>query len=335
MPYDQSLIQSAKRALRSEQKQKEQRQEQLRQRAYAMAPRIQEIDQLLRNTTGDLVKLTLEKAPLEAFDQLKKENLGLQEKKKQLLLSLGIMPDDLVESSHCPLCFDQGRLGGKLCQCLLPYCIQAQLDQLQPLLQGNKHSFENFTLDFYSPHPWMETPTSPQENMKNVLQICLSYAEAFEAYPKKNLLFSGSPGLGKTFLSGCIARRITLKGKSVIYGTADSIFHQFQVRQFRKTHEEEYRSAQGTTQGFLHCDLLVIDDLGSEFTTTVTDASLYEVVNTRLMAGLHTIISTNLAISELYDRYPPQVISRLKGDYILLDFYGKDLRGSKLSKGYH
>ena len=161
--------------------------------------------------------------------------------------------------------------------------------------------------------------------MKRIIQVCQGYAQRFPDYPLKNLLFSGGTGLGKTFLSGCIAREVSHRGYSVVYDTAISLFASFETRRFSRD-AGEGRQARDETRRYLGCDLLILDDLGSELTSPLAQTSLYEVVNSRLQSGRHTIISTNLSMEHIAQRYSPQITSRIGGLYRELTFYGEDLR---------
>jgi DNA replication protein DnaC len=193
------------------------------------------------------------------------------------------------------------------------------------MLDLGEQSFETFRLDYYDRTVWPELKRSPRELMEGVLTACRNYADQFPAAPRKNLLLSGTTGLGKTFLSACIARVVAEKGYSVVYDTAANIFSRFEAKKFARDGEEG-RLADADARRYLSCDLLILDDLGSEFTTQFVQSALYEVVNTRLIEHRHTILSTNLGLAAIRQRYSPQVASRLEGEYQLLPFAGKDIR---------
>ena len=141
----------------------------------------------------------------------------------------------------------------------------------------------------------------------------------------RNLFLTGDPGLGKTFLSACIARTVSEGGRSVVYDTAGNIFAQFEAKKFLRD-SQDGQEARDETRRYLNCDLLILDDLGSELTTQFTQSALYELINSRLVAGLHTVISSNLTMEEAARRYSPQIASRLDGEYHLLEFFGDDIR---------
>ena len=170
-----------------------------------------------------------------------------------------------------------------------------------------------------------QTDGTDSENMKRVVTVCEGFARRFPDYPLHNLLLSGGTGLGKTFLSGCIAREVSGRGYSVVYDTAISLFSTFEAKKFSRDLGQE-RQARDDTRRYLNCDLLILDDLGSELTTPLAQSTLYEVVNSRLQGGKHTIISTNLSMEQIGARYTPQVVSRLAGAYQELTFYGDDIR---------
>ena len=136
---------------------------------------------------------------------------------------------------------------------------------------------------------------------------------------------TGAPGLGKTFLSACIAREVSAKGFSVVYDTAAHVFAQFERSKFSREDE----AAEADVHRCMNCDLLILDDLGSELATAFVTSALYQVVNTRLITGKKTILSTNLTPEELGRRYSPAILSRLEGEYQVLTFFGEDIRKQK------
>ena len=161
--------------------------------------------------------------------------------------------------------------------------------------------------------------------MELTYDVCLNYARKFESCLFRNLLMSGAPGLGKTFLSACIARAVSEHGYSVVYDTAGNIFAQFEAKKFLRD-SADGQDARDETRRYLNCDLLIVDDLGSELTTQFTQSALYELINTRLVAEWHTVISTNLSLEEIARRYNPQIASRIEGEYHVLHFFGDDIR---------
>ena len=214
-----------------------------------------------------------------------------------------------------------------MCSCLKELCAQEQLKALTALLNlTDEQDFDRLRLDIYSDQPWNGLDRSPRENMSRIVKVCEGYARQFPGFPLKNLLLSGGTGLGKTFLSGCIAREVSRRGFSVVYDAASSVFDAFETRR-RFTRDAEAESqARDNTRRYLGCDLLIMDDLGSEQPLPSAVAGLYEVVNSRLQSGRNTIISSNLSTEGIGKRYGAQLSSRVRGLYQELTFYGDDLR---------
>ena len=159
--------------------------------------------------------------------------------------------------------------------------------------------------------------------METVYDICGDFAHQFGRRPA-NLLLFGAPGLGKTHLSAAIAREVSEKGFSVVYDTAGHVFGQFEQQKFAR--EEE---ADDHVERVLNCDLLILDDLGSEMTTAFVHSALYQIVNTRMVTGKKTILNTNLSLEELGKRYGAAILSRIEGEYQILTFFGEDIRQLK------
>ena len=200
------------------------------------------------------------------------------------------------------------------------------------MLDIGSQSFDTFELDWYSPDRG-SLPRSPRENAQRNLNLCRDFAARFRP-GRENLLLFGAPGLGKTFLSACIARTVSESGFSVVYDTAVNIFTRFEEQKFARDRFEDAkfrRDDDGDTAGedverCMNCDLLILDDLGTEMTTSFVQSALYQLLNGRLLAGKSTIISTNLDPDQIGRRYSAQIMSRLEGEFELLPFTGQDIR---------
>ena len=288
--------------------------------AYAKVPRLREIDMQMRQTVILAAQTAFMKGEegRQAMDQCEKTNLALQAE-RQALVERNFAPGYLDDSPICPHCGGSGYVGSRMCGCLQELCRQEQKKELAKLISGQE-SFEAFRLDYY---PTQVDPTygaSPRQVMERVLQVCRRYADTFDG-TGANLLFVGNTGLGKTFLSACIANRVTDKGYSVAYESAAQLFEKLSRNQFSP--DDASRQAAANITG---CDLLIIDDLGTEFTNNVTVAALYSLLNDRLLAGRSTVVSTNLNSDEIARRYSPQIASRLQGNFKNLVFVGSDIR---------
>lgn len=326
MAYDAEVLRRATARL---EEQKQRRRLELDKRRAEVAqrlPRIAQIDESLRRTMLDTARATFRGGdPTKEIEALRDENLALQAERKQLLTSAGYPADALDDKPACPDCQDRGWVGSRMCGCLKTLYTQEQIRELSKLLDLGGQTFESFRLDYYPTQTLPGQNRSPRDNMALVLDFCRNYANQFGSFPRNNLYLYGDPGLGKTFLSACIARVVAEKGFSVVYDTAGNIFTAFETQKFFREGEDA-REAREEINRYLNCDLLILDDLGSEMTTTLTQASLYTLLNTRLTAGRRTVISSNLSPVQFRQRYTPQVASRLEGEFSQLGFCGTDIR---------
>lgn len=327
MAYEQNVLRRATERLEDQRRRREDQQNARRREIYAAIPRVAEIDRQLRRTIVDIIAASLRQGsdPVPAIGVIRDKNLDLQAERAELLVAHGYPADALDDKPACPRCNDTGWRGAVMCQCLKSLCAQEQIRELSKLLDLGEQSFDTFSLDVYSPSPWRGSGISPRENMEMVYEICLNYAQKFGRFYFNNLFLSGAPGLGKTFLSACIARTVSEKGFSVVYDTAVNIFSRFEDKKFSRD-AEDTREARDETRRYLSCDLLILDDLGSEMTTPFVQSTLYTLLNSRLTADRRTVISSNLSMEDVRRRYAPQIASRLEGEYRVLPFFGEDIR---------
>ncbi len=324
MSYESSVIEAATRQLEARRADRQVLFASRRTEIYRKLPRTEEIDHRLKATIPALLSVAMRKggSPSEAVSAMRRENLSLQRERADLLKNAGYPEDALSDPPLCPLCGDSGWRGAEMCACLKELCKKEQIKQLSSMLDLHGQSFSSFRLDYYSDDSAKGIQgLSPRFIMSTNRTLCQDYANQFPNHPCRNLFLSGAPGLGKTFLSACIARVVSENGFSVVYDTAGNIFAQFEARKFEKD-----AAAQESAHRYLNCDLLIIDDLGSEMTTAFTQSVLYEIVNTRLISNLRTVISSNLSLPEVGQRYLPQIYSRLSGEYRALPFVGEDIR---------
>lgn len=327
MAYEQNVLRRATERLEDQRRRREDQQNARRREIYAAIPRVAEIDRQLRRTIVDIIAASLRQGndPVPAIGVIRDKNLDLQAERAELLVAHGYPADALDDKPACPKCNDTGWRGAVMCQCLKNLCAQEQIKELSKLLDLGEQSFDTFSLDVYSPSPWRGSGISPRENMEMVYEICLNYAQKFGRFYFNNLFLSGAPGLGKTFLSACIARTVSENGFSVVYDTAVNIFSRFEDKKFSRD-AEDTREARDETRRYLSCDLLILDDLGSEMTTPFVQSALYTLINSRLTADRRTVISSNLSMEDVRRRYAPQIASRLEGEYRVLPFFGEDIR---------
>ena len=257
--------------------------------------------------------------PSEAIRQLKDENLRLQQERDWILESEGVDPDDLEQTAVCPRCGGSGYLGARMCECLAELCRQEQKKALMQAFGAGKESFEKFRLDVYPDRIDPKLGISPRALMKRVYESAVSYTKTFSE-GSDSLLFMGATGLGKTFLSGCIARAVADKGYSVCYVSAGKLFSDFETEKFRLKEDG------ALTGEYMETDLLIIDDLGTELINTFTASQMFYCVNERLNRNKGTIISTNLTLGELQDAFTERVTSRIMSRYKIIPLIGDDLR---------
>ena len=329
MPYDGKLLARARGELdriRTENREQTQRRY---NEVTARLPEIRNIDARLRAHMTKLVSLTIGKKPdmQEQITALREENLDLQMRRAELLTAAGFGADYLDEIVSCPLCRDTGVYEGGVCRCLDRLYNRELTKELGVLMRRGDESFDKFDLSLYPADTDPDTGIVPRQVMRKVSEACRRYAENFSA-SSANLLFQGGTGLGKTFLSACIARVVSSRGFSVCYDTAASALDKYELAKFnRDTPEGE--AAAVRIRRMESCDLMILDDLGTEMPTPMAQSALYTLVNSRLVNGKKTIISTNLTNDELSKRYNQQIASRILGEFQCLPFVGTDIRRLK------
>ena len=302
---------------------------QRQQEVYERVPRLRAIDGALEETVRDLVSVALDggENPEARLASIGEKNQALQAEARTLLIQGGYSPDYLDPVPLCSLCADSGYQDTVHCACLMEIYNGLQAQELSRLLDLGQENFEAFSLGYYDDR--VIDPrfgTTARENMEMNYNICHDYAVNFGP-GSGNLFLVGGPGLGKTFLSSCIAKTVSEAGFSVVYDTSASLFSSFEEEKFRKGEDPE--AAQDEVARYLTCDLLILDDLGTELVTSFVISALYTLLNTRLLRKKQTVISSNFSLDSLGAKYTPQIMSRLEGEYEMLTFFGKDIRKLK------
>lgn len=319
MPYSKKVVSRARQILESRKADRESEYRDHLHNAYQQVPRLRQIDMLLRSSMALAAQTVFSQGAdaAQTMEQVKKENLALQQE-RQALIREHFAPAYLDESPVCDHCGGTGYIGATMCRCLEQLCRQEQRRELDLLTDGNDR-FEDFRLDYYADQKDSKLGVSPRAIMERNLKYCRQYAEAFPN--AGNLLFVGNTGLGKTFLSACIANAVVDKGVSIVYESAPRLFAKLEKNRFGP--DEESRAAVAEMES---CQLLILDDLGTEMPGTFVTAALYSLLNDRLLANKPMIISTNLNIDEIARRYSPQIASRLQGGFRQMPFVGQDIR---------
>ncbi|MDO5142054.1 MAG: ATP-binding protein [Eubacteriales bacterium] len=324
MAYDKKLLAAARRALERDRTARADELEERRRTVYAREPRLRAIDRELSATAVSVLRAALESGddPTAAIEQLRARNRCLQQERAALLGGLGLPGDYLSHRPLCPLCGDTGYQGSATCQCVKTRYTALLKEQLSTVLPIGDQNFDRFDLSYYPTRPDARLGLSPRENMEYNLDECRSYAATFGA-GSPNLLLYGSTGLGKTFLSSCIAEAVSARGFSVAYDTAINIIAAYETIKFGNG---DGAAAAERAARYERADLLIIDDMGTEMGTAFTVSALYNLINTRLMAGRPMIVNTNLMPETLSEKYSPAVASRLLGEFLALRFFGEDIR---------
>jgi len=324
MGYSMEVMQRARARLAAAKADRESENQQHLAEGYARVPRLREIDRQLRLTMAMAAQAVFASGGdvQAALEEAKNKNLALQ-REREALVAMYFEEGYLDDSPICDRCGGSGYVGSTMCECLAELCRQEQKKELT-LLSAGKESFAQFRLDYYPDRYDPKMGASPRAIMEQNFKTCRNYALQF-SMNAGNLLFNGGTGLGKTFLSACIARAVADRGYSVVYESAGHLFTKLERAKFSGD-----ENAREEVKKYNACDLLIIDDLGTEMPGQFTTAALYSLLNDRLLAGKPMIISTNLNVmEELPRRYSPQIASRLQGNFRLLPFVGEDIRVKK------
>ena len=326
MPYSAEVVRRARARLAQAKEDRESENRQHLAEAYARVPRLKEIDIQLRRTMAQAAQAAFLQGSdgRELMEKVREENLALQRERARLAAE-NFEEGYLDDSPICASCGGSGYVGSTMCECLRELCRQEQKKEIS-ILAGSKETFSQFRLDYYPDRIDPKYGASPRTIMERNFQNCRRYAATF-APSSGSLLFIGGTGLGKTFLSACIARTVADRGYSVVYETASHLFGKLEKARFSPS-EESRREA----DKFSDCDLLILDDLGTEMPGQFVTAALYNLLNDRILDNKPMVVSTNLNVDEMARRYSAQIASRLHS-FQRLTFVGEDIRALK-NRGY-
>ena len=300
---------------------------------YSQIPRIKEIDSEINKTGLSLAKsILINPNNKESILNECKTSIDTLSNEKSELLKKNQVPDWYLQAEYsCNICKDKGFLkNGNKCNCLKQAIINEayEMSNLSRVLE--RENFSNFDLTLFSTQKDANNSISPFENMEtNILPVCNSFIMDFNEDNGKNLLFYGDTGVGKTFLCNCIAKSLLDSGYLVIYQTAFKMFEIIEEYKF-KSHDSYI--SKDNYENLFECDLLIIDDLGTELSNSFTNSELFNILNTRLLGGKKTIISTNLDLAQLNESYAIRIFSRIMDRFDILKFIGQDIRWEKRIK---
>ena len=300
--------------------------------------RIREIYEALpavKRLDDEIASESLEAARAAVLKKKEQQNISqerllfLRDQKKRLLMEAGY-PANYMETWYvCPDCRDTGYIGQEKCRCFKKLEARQYLEQsgLKDVLE--KENFSSYSEEYYDD----SMPLEPKGEtvlayMRKIVERCRTYAERFET-EKGNLLFTGPSGTGKTFLTHCIANELLSEGTDVYYLTAPELADLVAGRRFGEKERDEYAARYARV---MECDLLILDDLGTEWMNALIGAELFNCLNERQVRGKFCIISTNLSLRKLSERYSERILSRIIGHYSILELIGADIRIQKSIK---
>lgn len=283
-------------------------------------PELETIRQRLAQIGLNISKVFLYSEDKQAdIDKLMQESLELQEQKKKILTDNGYSEDALSVQYTCPVCKDTGFVKNRMCKCHIELLKDIERSNLSKIAPVEDCTFDTFDVNYY-PDETMDNGISPRNKAEKIKNSCRKYAVNFTT-SSPNIMFMGGTGLGKTHLSLAIANVVINRGYSVVYGTTQNILGDLQNENFGRDEHIRYNE-----RAVLNCDLLILDDLGTEFKSAYTVACLYNIINSRISSKLPTIISTNIGFDELEEKYDQRIVSRVAGEYTKFMLVGNDIR---------
>lgn len=300
--------------------------EQRLQNVYRTIPEMRALEKQAGLSAMNRFRKIMAQGNRNAADGFPDEVQEIEAKKAELLRTFGFPADEMQMRYRCPDCRDTGLIDGRKCHCFQAKAIkllyaQSNIDRIM-----EEENFSTFSFDYFDDTKVItKVGMTELAYMKQVVQILKDYVEAFRT-KKENLLFLGNTGVGKTFLCNCIAKELMDRYYSVIYLTANELFDCISKVRIDKTDDMSVRELYGYTAD---CDLLIIDDLGTELTNAFTASQFFSLINGRLASEKATVISTNLSMRSLRDTYSERVTSRFTSGYTIVPLYGDDIRLKK------
>lgn len=291
-------------------------------------PEMKEIDDTISSVSISYAKKQLFQPDEQDREALHAQIESFIAKKRNLLFRHGYPEDYLDPIYQCSYCQDTGYIQDQKCHCFQNRIRQLMYQQSNLMNAVSEQNFDTFQMLYYSDQPGPNGSLSPRNNMKQILETCFSFIRKVQDGIPDNLLIHGNPGVGKTFLTTCIAREVMNAGKSVVYLTSYQLFEQLANHTFRREHKST-PSSELTASQILAADLLIIDDLGTEMNNTFINSQLFLCINERILDKKSTIINTNFSLNQLSKAYTERISSRLIQSYTILDIYGEDIRIKK------
>ncbi len=319
MKFSEDVYLRAEVELKKRQKNAEDLAEMRRKQLITKIPEISEIENIIKNAALEMIRGVGSGRAVDV-SSLAKTNLEAQKKRGEILKQNGYPEDYLEPQYSCKICNDSGISNGKLCSCHLDLLKSIQKSELSCSSILAVSTFDTFDLKYYSEQKDHRLGYSPREYMEASLDFLKSYADNFNKN-SGSFFFSGATGLGKTHLSLAIMNKVTEKGYTVFYGSADNILKQLEKERFGRSQDD-------IEEEIFNSDLIIIDDLGTEFRTAFSETAVYQLINNAILNSKPMIISSNLSMTELEERYGQRVVSRLNS-FEVINFVGTDIRQIK------
>lgn len=325
MPYNSKIYQMAKSVLENKRDKNSHLLEKRREEIISKLPEYLKIKNRTLSLFNDYMKNSGAYTK-EETESLKEQIKQCELERKKLLKDNGYDENYLEPIYDCHECKDTGYINNNQCDCLIKILNEIAKKESRLSYILDEQNFDNFNLNIYSEIS-TDNNISPKDNMKNILAFVKRFIEEFDNRNTKSLLFTGSTGVGKTYLSSCIAKTMIDKGKNVLYQSSAKLCEILEEYKFNR--ENAIYDTKNIVQDIYDIDLLIIDDFGTEFKTSYTLSAIFELINSRLVNNKKTIVSTNLSIIELKDIYSERLFSRFIGEFDILEFIGEDLRMKK------
>lgn len=321
MGYGAKIYQAACQELEIRRRQAEETAQDNLERFFEKCPRAREIRREMgRNGANAAIAVLSGGNVREQLTQMKEQGLALKEEYDRLLAEHHVTQSDVTPQYQCSHCKDTGFVDGRMCQCLKNLQRQMAFQRLSMDAPLENSTFEEFSLEYY------REDEKAYRQMEKVLAACKRYADNFRA-DSPSFLFWGGTGLGKTHLSLAIAGKAIEKGFGVVYGSAQSFAVALERERFLR--EQDMAEDADVQSQLTDCDLLILDDLGTEASSNYVKSAFYDIINSRMMKSKPTLISTNLTMKDLEKRYTPRFTSRIAGYYSKVQFLGNDVRLQK------
>lgn len=311
--------------------QREDHEKEYKTNLYTALPEVEEIDKeiAILAVKWAYKVVTDGITPDDAVSTVEKKREELKAKRAKIIASAHF--SEYIDLPYkCTKCKDTGSVDGKKCTCYQEYLRKFMIDAAKKVSHFScdieKDTFSNFKFEYYDKDVHPSFGVSPFDNIKRVFSYCQKYCENFSP-DSPNLFINGTSGLGKTYLANCITNELLAKGHSVVYQSAASMFRFLEDYKFDKVDRDENEEY---NKSIYDCELLIIDDLGTEFPTTYTSSVFFDLLNTRLLNNKKTIISTNTSVRDIEKRYTERISSRIMGEFRILTLLGSDIRRRKL-----